>query len=249
MSPSSIYTDRYCSFDSLVTYIDTFSADTTTMECTIQGNYLSIFSELDTLETSGAIVKDVFKLFRTSSGSGIIGSWEYVCDSFITISGFPTDSEAAELYYPLTDLDEKIILTFSSFEYTVSYTSPSDWAQDEIDDWNASDSFYYNITAKKISAKSYSLTGKTSNEVVTVLYQDLGNYEFSITYSSTNPAHSNHTYYSDLVSCPNWYNSEWFHEFQSANSKYTPYYKRTQENIRVPSLNFQKMQRIKRLFH
>lgn len=73
-----------------------------------------------------------------------------------------------------------------------------DWADQFIGEW-AAVALQANITATKNSSSSVTLTGNTSQEVVTVTFNSVGD----ATYSSTNSLHTTAVDYKNPVSCPN----------------------------------------------
>jgi hypothetical protein len=234
-----IYSSKYCIGDSLISYSDTSQANTSITVYELTGNTLRLLnSTMDTLPTSGAVIRYYSELTRVGNGTGLIGIWKYTGESYNVISGMLQPAEVDSLDAMEAMDDSMLVSMVAEYQFTGSQinlymSGSSDYASEFINyEWDYSyldptyaDSALYNVTIKKVSENKLTLTGNVTHEVVTIQWVSSGapsyiqeNFTETFT-SSTNVAHPVHTYYSNPQTCPDDNYPAWWQDFLTANQK------------------------------
>ncbi len=238
-SAQSIFSDKYCLGDSLVSYSDTFQASTGITVYELTGNTLKLLNATtDTMTTSGAVVEYSSVLTRVGTGTGIIGLWKYTGESYQVISGTLLPDEVSSLNAEIAMEDSMTLDMGAEYQFTGSQinlfmSGSPDYASEFIsDEWDYSifgdpasaDSALYNVTVNKVGENKITLTGNVTHEVVSIqwIISNASNYaqmQYTETFTSSNAAHAAYSYYSNPQTCPDDDYPAWWDDFLTANEK------------------------------
>jgi hypothetical protein len=215
----------YCFGDSLVLYIDTIKESG--MPYSISNNTL-IFTNTDpSMNGTGYTMAIVMTYSRQGTGVGVEGTWNAVSVVYTVQSGTAPDSIRQEIDSMnamfnriLASGDATAQYIFSNGQFTSNSSYSYNWTDNFVSSWTkcslyGTDTCSYAVTVVKLSSSSVKLVGKTSGETVTITWNSKGDE----TFTSSDPAHTAHTYYANPKQCPNDYQPTWFITFLTANAK------------------------------
>jgi hypothetical protein len=208
----------YCDLDSLVRSNDSSMTEKDTGEFDLTGDTLRLLQAPETMMVSGAVIQPYTQMLRKGSGTGLTGVWTDPTAGYTVLSGTLTSDEIAEENANNVSFSDLYGLTveydITSSQVLIYLSGQLDLAAMFINDWNygsdptlyPADSAMYNITIQKVSPKKLILTGNTSGESVTINWNVLSgtflDMKYTEVFTSSNPAHTAYTYYSNPQTCP-----------------------------------------------
>lgn len=236
ISPEQIMSWSYCYDDSLIASSDTFPMDTFPLQFQVSGNELSLtyFEVTDSIlsSTEDTVIFTLrMILSRLTGASGLIGRWLLNRIDYVEISGqlTQTDIKHLDIFYGDSHIEQ--------YEYGFNSDGTVDvkanlnfsvwYVNNFIEFWNEgfnnhspSDSSIYDITVEKINDSTVRLTGRITNELVTISWNTDGDgpYNDDVTYSSSVSTHATRTIYDNPTTCPN-EPPAWYDSFLTMNAK------------------------------
>jgi hypothetical protein len=217
--------EPYCDGDELI--LDTSTPDRPdTVEFSISGSTLYHFYPSFTSDSGGATLRQRLRFTRTSSGSGLVGSWVYADADYQILSGALSSGEKADL----EDLMKRIRPTPALKKTTLVFTRDSVSRYEDsrtadlfINGWNTGygedtdlpDSALYEISVKALDGKTVELKGKKTGETVRIAIRENGDR----VYTSSVAGHEEFRYLETPVACPQVYYPNWFLEFEQTNAR------------------------------
>jgi hypothetical protein len=217
--------EPYCDGDKLT--LDTSTLDRPdTVEFAISGSTLFHFNPSFTSDSGGATLRQRLIFSRSSSGSGLVGSWVYTDADYQVLSGALTSGEKAELDDLLKRIRPNPSLKKTTLVFTrdsVSRYEESRTADIFINQWNTSfgedtdlpDSALYEVSVKALDAKTVELNGKRTGETVRIAIRENGDR----VYTSSVAGHGEFRYFVIPIACPQVFYPNWFLEFEQANAR------------------------------
>ncbi len=226
----------YCDLDTLVRTSDTTMTENDTTAFDLTGDTLRLLQVPEIMSVSGAVIQPYTQMLRKGNGTGLTGVWTDPTAGYTVLSGTPTSDEIAEENANNASFSDLYGLTveydITSSQISIYLSGQLDLASIFISNWDygldptfyPADSAMYNITLQKVSPKKLILTGSTSGESVTINWNVLSGTFLDIKYTevftSSNPAHTSYTYYSNPQTCPDdEYPLWWDNSFLPDNEK------------------------------